>query len=456
MGDFLDRVIGLIDDPPKSPPPQPQFNISHLTVGEHKIQLGAFKVVENFSSFTVPLALYAMHQIVQDSKTPFVVHYKDFSSPPTQHLIKTDINVSSTVFLDYFSIIDGMMVTVQMVQGILIVTAYADSEVSGTAFFTKLQNKIKQHNFYKGKCLYFGGDEIDFVKPPTTSWDDVIAEDDLKAEVRLNAQEFFNQSYRKLNLFKRGIILHGPPGTGKTSIVKAVFSALEGKGVTRVYLTNETFGRMEMSTFFKALSYLLPAVVVFEDIDLIGGSRHTARSRVIGALLNHMDGVDKITEPLVTIGTTNDLEALDEALRNRPARFDRCLEVPIPKGDQISQFYSKLTGLPPSKQLVSLSEGFTGSHIEETVNTAYMMVIQAGLEKESVEPVVLQRFLIQAVKHIRRNFPQGTSGSDGPVGFNRKKKSDEGAEVEYNDDDFPLPTAAPDPADFPNRNNADE
>ncbi|MEM3000572.1 MAG: ATP-binding protein [Nitrososphaerales archaeon] len=451
MSDIIGRLLGDYQQGREM-----QYNISSITVNGHRIQLGSFQVTEAYSNFIATIALYALHQMILNSKVPFIVDYKDFASPPSQYVIKTDVNTTDTVFVNYFTIINDIMLTVRMLDGMLVVAAYTNSKASGTEFFELIQQHIKKNNFYRGKCLYFSGDGVELVKPPTQSWDDIIIDPDLKREIQLNAQEFFNDEYRKLGLFKRGIILYGPPGTGKTSIVRAIFTALEGKDITRIYLTNETFSRVEVSTFFKSIGYLMPAIVVFEDIDLIGGNRNVSRSRVIGALLNHLDGVDKTSDPLVMIGTTNDLEALDEALRNRPARFDRCLEVPLPKSEQILQFYKKLAGIEPQDALISESDGFTGAHIEETVNTAFMMALNAGFTRGSVPSELLHKYLLKAAKHIRRNFQLRSAGA---VGFNACKKDDDyNIYIDGNCDVDKYTSRESiydiNPDDFPNKDNA--
>jgi hypothetical protein len=427
----LSRIFGNDSKLPEGAGEPVKLNTSEMRVGEHVIKLGSFQVVHSFTSLSIPLALYALQQMMLEIKVPFVVNYKDFSSPPPQHVIEIDVNKSSTTFINYFTMYREMMLTVHLSSGALLVTAYADDEVSGTKFFEELEAKIRTCNFYRGKCLYFSGDEIAFKKPPTLKWEEVIIESNLKKEIRLNAESFFfNEEYRRMGLFKRGIILHGPPGTGKTSIVRAVFSSLEKRGITRVYLTNETFSRIDMSTFFKTLEYLLPAVVVFEDIDLIGANRNISRSRIIGALLNHMDGVDKVSEPLVIFGTTNDFEALDEALRNRPARFDRCLKIGAPNAHEIIQFYEKLAKIKPSDELVELSKGFTGAHIEETVNTAFMLALQDGkTKKEDISEELLQRNLTVAAKRVSSNFPLNKDGDK--VGFGKSGNGTPDSNDEY-------------------------
>lgn len=423
--DKLAEILGINEESPAGMT-DTKYSIPEMTVNGHRIKLGSFKVTEAYASFSIPLALYALQQMITEVGVDFVVALEDFAASPRQQIIKTDTNATATAFVDYFTIYKGMLLTAQIAHGVLAVTIYADSETSATGFFDDLTEKIRTCNFYKGKCLYFTGNEIDFKKTPETNWEDVIVEPDLRKEIYLNVESFFsNEEYRKMRLQKRGIILYGPPGTGKTSIVRAIFSRLENTGVTRVYLTNETFYSMDMSTFFKTLQYLLPAVVVFEDIDLIGADRNVSRSRVIGGLLNHLDGVDRMSEPLVVIGTTNDLAALDDALRNRPSRFDRCLEVPAPKPAQVAQLYKKLTGFEVSKAIVGLSDGFTGAHIEEAVKTAYMLSLADGKTKEAITSDELTKNLLVAVKYIAKSFPITSKNKTNGAGFGVKREEEE-------------------------------
>lgn len=421
----LNEILGIVPETAAGLTEDTKYTIPQMVLNGRQIKLGSFKVTEAYASFSIPLALYALQQMITEVGVDFVVAIDDFAASPRQQIIKTDTATTATAFVDYFTIYKTMLLTCQLAHGILAVTIYANSEIAATTFFKDLTEKIRTCNFYKGKCLYFTGNEIDFKKTPDTGWDDVIVEPDLRKEINLNVESFFsNAEYRKMKLHKRGIILYGPPGTGKTSIVRAIFSTLENTGVTRVYLTNETFYNMDMSTFFKTLQYLLPAIVVFEDIDLIGMDRNVSRSRVIGGLLNHLDGVDKLSEPLVVIGTTNDLSALDEALRNRPSRFDRCLEVPAPKPDQVKRLYKKLTGIEIPTGLITLSEGFTGAHIEETVKTAFMLSISNGKKKDDIKPDELLKNLITAAKYIAKSFSLNKATTKA-AGFAARKENDD-------------------------------
>ncbi len=448
--DKLRELLGIEEEATAGMTEVNKYTIPEMLVNGRQIKLGSFKVTEAYASFSIPLALYALQQMITEVGVDFVVAIDDFAASPRQQIIKTDTNTTATAFVDYFTIYKGMLLTCQLAHGVLAVTIYADSEKAATNFFKDLTDQIRAHNFYKGKCLYFTGNEIDFKKTPDTGWDDVIVEADLRKEISLNVESFFsNEEYRKMKLYKRGIILYGPPGTGKTSIVRAIFSSLEGEGVTRVYLTNETFYTMDMATFFKTLEYLLPAVVVFEDIDLIGADRNQSRSRVIGGLLNHLDGVDKQSDPLVVIGTTNDLSALDEALRNRPSRFDRCLEVPAPKSEQVGQLYKKLTGFEVPKSIIQLSEGFTGAHIEETVKTAYMLSLSDGKLKDDITHEELLKNLTSAAKYIAKSFPIVNKSTSKSAGFGAKRRDDDAYAEEVPAD----PVFNPDSLDPPNSGN---
>ena len=406
--------------------------IPTVEVNGHRIRLGSFKITEIYQGLGISLSLYALQQMLTaKGKVNFLVGFSDFSAPPQQRMIKTDLNKSEPVFVDYFTIYNDVLLTVQINQGVLAVSAYADNEEAAKTFFSDLTKQIRYNNFYRGKCLYFTGSEIEFKATPDITWDDVVVDEDLKNEMRLNVTQFFaNEEFRKMKINKRGIILWGPPGTGKTSVVRAIFAELANTKITRLYLTNETFNRMDMSEFFSTIHHLLPAILVFEDIDLIGGDRGTARSRVIGALLTHLDGVDKLEEPMVVIGTTNDLDALDDALRNRPARFDRIIEVPAPKPEAAALLYKKLTGLDVPKRLIDMSDGFTGAHIEEAVKTAYMLSMDGGKKKIEVLPNELLKNLVTAIKYIIKSFPLKKKAPDGSGFGIRSKKSEAEADAD--------------------------
>lgn len=441
MANVLRQTLGLVagmigphDRPKRQQSVKPgQFEADGLSV-----QLGSFRIYRVYTSFAIPLALYACQKLLLKRKVAALMSFEDFSAPPSQQVIQTDVGKHETVFANYLARLDGLLVACLQKNEGLVVIAYSPSEETALKFFEDLDLEISASNIYRGKCLYFSGQGIDFKPTPSTSWDDLILAQRLKDEILLNTANFLlSTTLHKKGILKRGLILHGPPGTGKTTVVRAVFRLLEGTDTTRIYVTSEAFTHMGMDQFFQMVKHVLPAIVVFEDIDLIGPSRHIRRGGVIGTLLTHLDGVDKVTAPLVVMGTTNDFESVDEALTNRPARFDRVLEVPKPTAAEIRLFYRRLGGFEPDGRLVSASEGFTGAHIEEVVKTAQMMAVQAGDGEDTA------RFILEAVQTVRQSF-----GGSTQVGFRPRKQPEPGFPTGVPEEWLEQPEIMPPPPPF--------
>lgn len=168
------------------------------------------------------------------------------------------------------------------------------------------------------------------------TWDDLVMEDDLKTDLRTTAEAVFSEAsaavFTKMGLpRKRGIILCGPPGNGKTMTGKVVAGAV---GASLIYVTNTRQASMfrekkpkeVFQEVFDLAHQLAPCVVVLEELDglLDAESRPTLLTLLDGLVPN--DGV-------LTIATTNHLERMDAAITKRPSRFDRIFEFGQPTSE---------------------------------------------------------------------------------------------------------------------------
>lgn len=158
------------------------------------------------------------------------------------------------------------------------------------------------------------------------NWDDVILPPDLKSAVRGDIVSFFENksTYDDIGIaWKRGIIMYGPPGNGKTISLKAtmkdIYYSLAISPIPTLYVRSlqARGGEQEaLRIVFEKARSIAPCMLVFEDLDSLVNSGNRSY------FLNQLDGLDDNNGVLV-IGTTNHLDKLDPGIVARPSRFDR-------------------------------------------------------------------------------------------------------------------------------------
>ena len=148
----------------------------------------------------------------------------------------------------------------------------------------------------------------------------------------------------------RGIILSGPPGTGKTMIAKSI--AFQRTEVTTILISAEMIQqRNDIKSAFRLARKLAPTIIIIEDIDTAGTvSRRFADHPILGEYLQAMDGIEA-NEGVVVLATTNHTENIDPAISDRPGRFDRIIEVPLPDKEQRINILANLLAKMPTDNL---------------------------------------------------------------------------------------------------------
>ena len=280
------------------------------------------------------------------------------------------------------------------------VTLDVYSDTNSSHFFERWEDFTVEHNFLKGRSLFASGKLIQREHPYT--WDDILLPNATKRTIQLHVESFLGnrQQLKALGVKpRRGLILAGPPGTGKTLLGKVLADNLQASfiWVSPRHIT----GPSSFACILDIARLLSPTVLFLEDLDLFGEEREGRGGFALGELMNQLDGaVDN--EDVVTIATTNRVEVVEKALRNRPGRFDRivrfgAMDEPCRRsmlGDLLSKAAISQEDMD---YLVASSDGCTGAQITELVNTIYIVSVdEKALEGDngSVHQVAVNRELL--------------------------------------------------------------
>lgn len=218
----------------------------------------------------------------------------------------------------------------------------------------------------------------------------------------------------------RGVLLHGPPGCAKTTLVRALATNI---CASFLILTPETVyspfvGSAEATVreCFERARGVAPCIVFIDEIDALAGRRggadegHSVQQRVLSTLLNEMDGLDTTTEAqVVVVAATNRLDMLDEALL-RPGRFDNVLAVRPPQtaAERLAVLRVHARGmslaagvaeavLPRLAAQEEATGGLSGAQLEAVCREAGLACMREDLDSQAVE----ERHFEQALAKVR-------------------------------------------------------
>ena len=241
---------------------------------------------------------------------------------------------------------------------------------------------------------------------------DVAGEDEAKE----NLQEVVNylhdpSKYESIGAkMPKGILLVGPPGTGKTMLAKAVagesnvpFFSISGSEFVEMFVG---MGASKVRDLFRQAKEKAPCIVFIDEIDAIGQKRNSGnlggndeREQTLNQLLTEMDGFEGNTGVII-LAATNRPDSLDPAL-TRPGRFDRRVPVELPdlKGrEEILKVHAKKVALAPGidfNTVARMASGASGAELANIVNEAALRAVRAGRKsvtqadlEESIEVVI--------------------------------------------------------------------
>lgn len=259
-----------------------------------------------------------------------------------------------------------------------------------------------EHNFYKGKKIDADGT---FLELNDVSWNDIILDETTLSVVKGHVTEIFQFSeYLRANKLpiKRGIILAGPPGTGKTMLVKALINETDS---TIIYALPTQLQRpIDIQRVCDMAKSLSPCMLIIEDIDWIAEDRSESQNAgSVIQLMNYLDGVQEFSD-IVTLATTNNEDKIEDAIKNRPGRFDRVITIPKPNKEGRAKMFARFTkdfiieNVDVNK-FVADTDGMSGAHVKDVCITAALNAIRAMSLKEKIA-VVKQSHFNTAIKEI--------------------------------------------------------
>ena len=239
---------------------------------------------------------------------------------------------------------------------------------------------------------FFNKDKDLFEEIKNATFDNLILRDALKQQIQNDFVQFFNsrETYERYGIpWRRGAIFTGPPGNGKTHTVKALINSLERPCL---YVRNFTGAGTEQQNMGEVFKHARrePTVIVLEDLDSLINKVNRA------FFLNELDGF-RVNTGVVVLATTNHPEKLDEAILDRPSRFDRKYTFDLPGELERLAYVEKWNGelqreLRVSNRvgqtIVAETDGFSFAYLKELfVASLAQWMSDAG--KTSMDDVML-------------------------------------------------------------------
>ncbi|MEK7763467.1 MAG: ATP-binding protein [Nitrospirota bacterium] len=261
-----------------------------------------------------------------------------------------------------FSLLDGCGYSDVCLVATKSLTAFHDFLLVLTRYGQIRHKEVKE-------ILVVNGENIPIA---VSSWDDIALPPDMARDIRTNVQGFFQSSerYQQLGIpHRRGFVFAGPPGCGKTLMLKTLAYNTPAKFISvlgKADVKDDIIGY----ALYLAETYT-PAVVLLEDLDQIVEAEGISLSH----LLNQLDGL-RVLNGVLLIATCNEPDKLDPALIHRPSRFDRVWRFELPKYEQRLALLHKRGGAFFSESALQesarRSEGFSMAYVQEIVVSALL------------------------------------------------------------------------------------
>ena len=324
--------------------------------------------------------------------------------------------------------------------------AIAPSPDDAEAFLGAIDRLMGEHNVYRGRVLAFSRDPegdtgLSVRRLPAVAREWIVLPDGVLERIERHALSPARHRERLLAAgrhLKRRLLLHGPPGTGKTMTAMHLASRMEGRTV--VILTGES---LEVIGPACSLARSLePSMVILEDVDLVAHERDfdDEYGPLLFELLNEMDGLAEDADVIFLL-TTNRPDVLEPALAARPGRIDQAVELPLPDAAGLRRLI-ELYGagltlrIEDWERVLQGLDGASRAHVKELLRKAALV---AADESEG-EIVVADRHLDEALGDLviaARGVRSQRFGAGGPTAATIPFPREDDFEDDDFDDDLP-------------------
>ncbi|HZS48950.1 MAG TPA: ATP-binding protein [Blastocatellia bacterium] len=258
---------------------------------------------------------------------------------------------------------------------------------------------------------YWNKNEELFAAIKRATLDNLILSPNLKEEIKSDFERFFasRELYEKYGIpWKRGVLLIGPPGNGKTHTVKALINHLKQPCLYVKNFYSSYGAEYSMKRLFQRARQTTPCIVVMEDMDSLVDGRNRSY------FLNEMDGFAANTG-VVVLATTNHPEKLDPAILDRPSRFDRKYYFNLPAADERASYLSTWNNsLQKDLQLsakgiakvTGKTEGFSFAYLKELMLSSMMEWMSSS------NPIAMDKVAAKRAAILREQMSKAAKSKD--------------------------------------------
>jgi cell division protease FtsH len=384
--DTLSWLAHLLDDslPLRAAEDDDEFARRHLGAGAADV----IAVTEPLGPFTAPLVARAF-AIDLRTHPPYEVAGQNSDQSPRWDRLELDDSTERIPSALVAAFTAGTLLPVPAVVSIdtrwdhkrIAVHVRADRAAEAEAYLHGLVERARgEHNHLRGRCLHVDdGDRglaIRCVPAPVANRAEVIVPEAVWTEIDLNLSALSSRRALLTELglgTNRGLLLAGPPGTGKSAICRVL--AAELAGTVTVVSCSAIAIAAHLSKLYAELTRLAPALVLLEDIDLVVGTRSGRHDIALHDFLTALDGAMSRHTDVVTVATTNDARALDDAAV-RAARFDRIIELPLPdaplRAAILRRYLGPLADRVELAAVAGVTEGASGADLRELVRRSVL------------------------------------------------------------------------------------